>query len=251
MPLQEPKINKDDGIDNGVMDAGYASGRIRKPSLEFRYKVRAGIVGEAVRRYLPYQDTVRLLDLGCAEGLTLLAVRRMLGRGEYTGIEYSTELLGFAPELPDDVRLFQGDASALPANIEDDHYDAVTALALLEHLEEPALALREAYRVLRKGGLFIATSPVPFWDGLSQRLRLLDGAHHQTNLTKEKLVRIAVDSGFRVLEYSRFMFAPIGFLPYLRVRVAPEAALKADRVIAKMLFFDWLFVNQALVAVKT
>jgi len=44
------------------------------------------------------------------------------------------------------------------------------------------------------------------------------------------------------------MFAPVAFLPYLRIPVAPEAALKIDDLVTRFWLFDWLFVNQLFVA---
>jgi ubiquinone/menaquinone biosynthesis C-methylase UbiE len=51
-----------------------------------------------------------------------------------------------------------GDAYALPA--EDDEFDCALCTAVLEHLEEPELALRECWRVLKPGG--VAVYSVPF-----------------------------------------------------------------------------------------
>ncbi|HWH45333.1 MAG TPA: methyltransferase domain-containing protein, partial [Thermoleophilaceae bacterium] len=50
-----------------------------------------------------------------------------------------------------------GSAYELP--VEDGSFDTVLCTAVLEHLEEPAAALREARRVLRGGGVAIYTVP--------------------------------------------------------------------------------------------
>ena len=46
------------------------------------------------------------------------------------------------------------------------------------------------------------------------------------------------------------MFAPISFLPYLKIPVQPKTSLKIDRLINNIHLFDWLFVTQAIIAKK-
>ena len=96
---------------DGVLDKQYASQRKLKKYLEFRYKERALASVSAIRRYLGQHDTIRLIDLGAAEGLTLLEIARILGRGEYIGIEYDQGLIASAPKLPGNVHLAQGDVN--------------------------------------------------------------------------------------------------------------------------------------------
>ena len=82
------------------------------------------------------------LDLGCgprdqAEPLSYAKFR-------YVGIDYSGE----------DADLL-ADAHALP--FADDSFDLVFSYAVLEHLWNPLLALREIKRVLRPGGWYVGT----------------------------------------------------------------------------------------------
>ncbi len=82
------------------------------------------------------------LDLGCGTGLHR-AVCEHLGFS-WVGLDQS------APGAP-----ILGDAHALP--FADESIDFVLSIAVLEHLQFPAVALREVCRVLRPGGLFIGT----------------------------------------------------------------------------------------------
>lgn len=54
----------------GLLDGEYADARKRKMHLIFRYRLRALIVADAVKRYLGTLNGLRILDFGSAEGLT-------------------------------------------------------------------------------------------------------------------------------------------------------------------------------------
>lgn len=91
----------------------------------------------------------RLIDIGCGnkplESVFAPYVDAHVGVDhELTLHDLSrADLIGAAYDLP----------------VEDGSFDTVLCTAVLEHLEEPAAALREARRVLRDGGLAIYSMP--------------------------------------------------------------------------------------------
>lgn len=237
-------------IPKGVLDKTYAIGRQKKPEFIFRYKVRARIVANAAKRYLEIAKPLHILDFGSAEGLTLLELNALLPSGTYVGVEYSDELLQCTPELPSNIRLVKGDVMNLPESIRDKSYDLVSALALLEHLSSPSKAIQEALRILRPGGLFVATCPHPFWDTVSTHLGLLQGEGHEVKMNKGRMISMVGEAGMEVLAYEPFMWAPIGILPYLMIPLSPSFSLKLDRILRGARVFNFLFVNQCLIARK-
>ena len=60
---------------------------------------------------------------------------------------------------PDIVSFHQLDLSFNKLPFNDDSVDIILAIAILEHLENPILVIREAARVLKKGGIFMAAVP--------------------------------------------------------------------------------------------
>ncbi|UCF34096.1 MAG: class I SAM-dependent methyltransferase [Phycisphaerales bacterium] len=231
----------------GVMDAGYAEGRARKAHLAFRLRVRAQVVVAAVRRYGP-AGPIRLLEVGAAEGRTLLEMARSLGDGQYVGIEYDDGLRSMHPELPSNVRLIFGDAMALPSELGEASFDVVSMLALLEHVRDPLIALAGAWRVLKPGGLLVATCPNPAWDGIAGRLGMVDGAHHVEQIDLRRLSDLIRQCGFEILEARRFMWAPVAVLPYVRIPVSPGGSLRIDGVVARIPPLRKLCTNAYVVA---
>ncbi len=237
-------------MQKGILDHNYSADRKKKLELMFRLSVRAGIVADAVGRYSTSTTGLKVLDLGAAEGRTLIAMSNFLPGNEFIGIEYSQELISSASALPENITLVHGDATKLPNRISSASFDVVSALAVLEHLETPSNAAREACRVLKPEGLFIATSPVPAWDHISNKLGLLKEDHHEIEMSRQLMTRIVNDAEFDLLEYRRFMWAPISFLPYLHIPIPAMFSIKCDRWIETVRILNWLFVNQVVIARK-
>jgi SAM-dependent methyltransferase len=240
----------DNSKSKGILNQPYAFDRINKPELIYRYKVRARIVSDAAKRYLGEKSNLKILDFGSAEGLTLLELNELLPNSSFLGIEYSEELIQCAPKLPENIRIIYGDVCCLGKNVKNESYDVVSALAILEHLPNPLKAVSEAVNILQPGGLFIATCPNPLWDDISTTLGLLQDDQHETDFDKKGLINIIGSAGLEFLAFDRFMWAPISVLPYMKIPISPLLSLKLDRIIRSLKLFNFLFVNQCIIARK-
>jgi len=97
---------------------------------------------------------LRLLEVGCAAGF-LLEVARERG-WEVAGVEISEPAASFARErLGDVVRT----GTLEDARFENDSFDCVVMLDVVEHVPDPVGLLREAARVLRPGGVLLLSAP--------------------------------------------------------------------------------------------
>jgi len=231
------------------MDESYAHMRNVSAALKFRLRARAQIVSRAWKRHgggkAPY-----VLDLGAAEGRTLVEIARQVGHGTYTGIELDSGLLAAAQPLPKGIQLIQGNVCQLPEGLVERSFDLAALLAVLEHLPNPASALSEARRVLRRGGLLVATCPNPFWDRVAGRLGLVRGDHHVQQLDLASLSNLVADAAFEIIEARRFMWAPLAVLPYLRLPVNVKTAAAIDALVRRVPLLNKLCVNAYVVARK-
>lgn len=120
-----------------------------------------------------------VLDVGCAYGNMLLMLNAKLGKPR------DVRLVGI-DLYPESMRYAQAFASQVPgyANCEfatadlatrlpfqDGTFDAVNLGDVLEHMEDPAAAVRELMRVTRPGGAIVISTPLK--NGLFKRLAAL------------------------------------------------------------------------------
>lgn len=110
----------------------------------------------------------RLLDVGCGPGGCALELAAT-GAGQAFGVDRSGPMLrraqaaARARTVSGRLALARGDAAALPFRAS--AFDAVTAHSLLYLLADPAGALREFKRVLKRGGTVALLEPARFEGG--------------------------------------------------------------------------------------
>jgi SAM-dependent methyltransferase len=126
--------------------------------------------GSALAGLLPRSG--RVLEVGCGTGGLLASAS---SRGiDIEGVDVALRWLVVALRRLDDrglsVPLVAASAERLP--YPDASFDALVADSVLEHLDDPASALREWSRVLRPGGKLVVWSPNRFALGVDPHVRL-------------------------------------------------------------------------------
>jgi len=155
-----------------------------------------------------------VVDLGCGDAERLARVGEVLGDGvDLIGVDLQPDPERRSELEARGVRLVQGniegDLDALP----DGSSDLIIMCQILEHLYDPAGALRGIAKKLAPGGLLQIETPN--FGGLDYRLfkrRYWGGYHiprHFHVFTTGSLARVVADAG---LEVARKGFIPSGFL---------------------------------------
>jgi SAM-dependent methyltransferase len=180
-----------------------------------RRKILANFLEDISRRVTDRRP--RILDVGCGTGANLLMLSKY---GDAEGVDVSEDALAFCRERGlEKVKL--GAAEELP--YEDGTFDLVTALDVVEHLDNDLAGLREMRRVLRPGGRVLLFVPTfMFLWGLQD-----DVSNHRRRYRLPELRRVLEQAGF---EIERTTYANITFfLPILLARKLMRATgIKAE-----------------------
>jgi ubiquinone/menaquinone biosynthesis C-methylase UbiE len=96
------------------------------------------------------------LDVSCGPGTLLRHLVEAPGAPEVVGLDLSRAMLERARVAAPRATLVRGDAARLP--FEDGSFGAVANLAALDLYADPAGAVREAARVLARGGRWVGSS---------------------------------------------------------------------------------------------
>ncbi len=168
---------------------------------------------DKIFRWLRYKKVIKhipknsmVCDIGCGQKAHFLKeISSLIKSGigfddkveNYRDSKYELKKLKISEEIP----------------LEKESCDAVTMIAVLEHLSDPQIILNESFRVLKKDGKLILTTPVPlakpFLEFLAFRLRLInkdDIKDHKNYFCTAEIKKILVESGFREENIKNYLF---------------------------------------------
>jgi SAM-dependent methyltransferase len=122
-----------------------------------RYEL-SGVLTDLLERNIDART--RCLDVGCGAGQTYAQWVNQRA-GEYAGVDVSASAVEIARDSGLGAEVIE-DAGALP--FEDESFDVAICIEVLEHLFSPDKATAEICRVLRPGGILIASTPnAAYW----------------------------------------------------------------------------------------
>lgn len=229
---REARAVRPDGVPGAMaFEAIAAMARVEREHWWFRAK--RSLVADQLTRYSVPPGP--LLDVGCGTGGLL----ESFGRQRTTiGAELDDDALVLASGAVPDARLVRSNATDLP--LCGGAVVAVTALDVVEHLDDDLAALRELARVVGDGLVVVAVPAYPWaWSDHDVRLG------HRRRYTRRTLEAAAEAAGLEVLRCTYFhsWLAPVAFL----VRRTPVGRLL--RGSAEEASFVHPIVNRGLILV--
>ncbi|WP_299245321.1 class I SAM-dependent methyltransferase [uncultured Brachyspira sp.] len=168
----------------------------------FLRKYRINMVKPTIKKY----NNCRLLDIGCGwEARLLKSIEDYIEYG--VGIDFKPPELKTHKLSTIKMKL----EKKLP--FEDESFDIVTMLAVLEHISYPEDILREINRVLKKDGRLILTVPSkmakPILEFMAFKLRIIDRAEiedHKKYYNKNDIILCSEASNFILEKHRYFQF---------------------------------------------
>ncbi|NWF51827.1 MAG: methyltransferase domain-containing protein [Nitrospirae bacterium] len=169
----------------------------------FWFQIRRKWIFTKIRKFIA--PPAKILEVGCGTG----NVSSFLAQKGYkvTGCEFYSEAIKRAWQ---GFLMVQGDANNLP--FREDSFDIIGLFDVIEHFQDDISILKEAYRVVRRGGIVTVTVPAreELWSWFDET------SLHKRRYTKENLKQIFLKSNLKPLlsEYIFMLLYP--FMKYTR-----------------------------------
>ena len=178
------------------MDSGYGARYRELFERHWWWRARERVILQALRAHRPAAGWRAVLDVGCGDGLFFDELSRLEGVTLVEGVEPAGALV--SPDGPHRARIHvvPFDERFQPGR----RYSLVLMLDVLEHLEDPAAALRHALELLEPDGVFLAT--VPAFMSLWTRHDELN--HHYTRYDRRSFRALAASAGLRIADCRYF-----------------------------------------------
>lgn len=156
------------------------------------------------------------LDLGCGTGNYTLELYK---RGfQVVGVDISRRMLKIAQKKLPNVKFIKANAYSLP--FEDNTFDLVLSVTMLEFIHEPEKVLSEVYRVLKPGGeAVIGTMNGKSMWFIFKRMKSLfvETAYRYARFyTPKELENLMKNAGFKETESRGIIYLP-SFFPFVNI----------------------------------
>ena len=153
------------------------------------------IVLDTISRNLSKHADIKVLDIGCGSGLMLNALEEI---GQTFGMDMSDDAINFSKEI------FKGQVKKgfLPEQVpyEEDYFDLITALDVIEHVDRDVDALKTLRSRLISGGKAVITVPAYMflWSSFDEM------NEHKRRYTRPELETKLLQAGFTVEKISYY-----------------------------------------------
>jgi len=167
------------------------------------------------------EDYHNVLEIGCGTGIITFGVADYVDR--ITAVDVSPKMIKVAEEKAnnyncDNIIFDVQDGCNLP--YQDESFDIVLMFNLLHFLKEPALQIRESYRVLKRGGFLITATDcygdhtslkVKIWLKLQTILNKVGIIPYLSNFERSDLERLMIENGYQIVDTAILYEDPINY----------------------------------------
>jgi SAM-dependent methyltransferase len=205
------------------MDEGFYPAYFELEGRHWWFLGRRRLFLALLEQRVPHQARpARILDFGCGTGAWLGDLERF---GTVSAVDADPSAVAFCHERGRAEVTLVPPGAALP--FPDGAFDVVTALDVIEHIDDDVSALAELRRVLRPGGLLLVAVPAfMFLWGVQDEV-----SHHHRRYTAGSLRRALSAAGLRVDRTSYFntaLFPPIALVRVGRRLLRAPSSRQSD-----------------------
>ncbi len=142
-----------------------------------------------------------VLDIGCHGGTFTKVILSKIGSKKIYGVDISHSAIEYARKKIPNGHFEVADAASLP--YKNNFFEAVICLEVLEHVDNPTMAVSEIYRVLKKNGYAVILVPTDnrlfklVWSLWTMYYPVWKHAHVQS-FQKNNLENLAKKTGLKV-----------------------------------------------------
>ncbi len=160
-----------------------------------------------IAKYIKKKDNLICADIGCGFNARFLySIRYKISKG------YGFDLRA-NPGRRDNITVVNNSEYNGDIPLENETVDRVFLLAVLEHLDMESRIISESFRILKRGGLIVLTTPTPaskpLLEFLSYKIHLISEEsirEHKHYYKKNELVALMDKNGCDVNHFSYFQF---------------------------------------------
>lgn len=203
---------------------------------------RRKLVVRLLRSWLRPAGPLAILDMGCGTGANIMALREF---GEAAGCDIAAAAVAYCRSRGLSGVVQQTDLTRLP--FEDNRFDLVTGLDVIEHIGDDLGMMREIRRVLKPGGALFLTVPAypALWSVHDESM------HHKRRYTTRGMKDTLTTAGFRVEHVTHFNLLLLpAILPvrWLRDKLTRSAGTTSDFNLdlhpVLNTLFQWIFFSE-------
>lgn len=184
---------------------------LKKRKIIFSIAIPKIDIIEEVSKCIDFQNTKNILDIGCGNGDLLIYMRKQGFSGELVGMDISEGIMkpGIDQSKKEKLNINFETGTAEKLRFSDETFDVITAKHMIYHVPNMQKCVDEAYRCLKKDGIFIVTlnsgSTRPLLNKTiaeASKKAGLDRISHERRLTTEMFPQLS--KKFSYVEFKEF-----------------------------------------------
>lgn len=155
-----------------------------------------------IKKFVKQRENIQVLDIGCGYYARMLqTISPYINVGVGIDLEISDSILSNKK-----IKSIKKPYNEALQTFNDESFDVILIISVLEHLEDPLYCLREAHRILKKDGILLINVPTwhskPLLEFLAFSLKINDDSFfgindHKMYYNKSDLWKLLIQSGFK------------------------------------------------------